>query len=239
MQTPPSWLAKLGHAVWGAPRCVLCHETTSGHDGLCPGCRHDLRLLYTDAAHRCPTCTRFSRHAHVCGHCQQKPPPLARLFTGCDYSAPLKQMLHAFKHQRQSSLLPALSTLMLHHPPPWLPEAPIDAVLAMPLSAPRLAERGFNQSQLLARRIATAYGWPLLDKGAVLRQHRPPQSTLSRDKRRQNVRGVFRVAADVKNCNLLLIDDVVTTGATIYELAQSLKRAGAAAVYAWALAHPQ
>jgi predicted amidophosphoribosyltransferase len=89
---------------------------------------------------------------------------LARLFTGCDYSAPLKQMLHAFKHQRQSSLLPALSTLMLHHPPPWLPEAPIDAVLAMPLSAPRLAERGFNQSQLLARRIATAYGWPLLDK---------------------------------------------------------------------------
>ena len=148
-------------------------------------------------------------------------------------------MLHAFKHQRQSSLLPALSTIMLHHPPPWLPETPIDAVLAMPLSAPRLAERGFNQSQLLARRIATAYGWPLLDKSAVLRQHRPPQSTLSRDKRRQNVRGVFRVAADVKNCNLLLIDDVVTTGATIYELAQSLKRAGAAAVYAWALAHPQ
>lgn len=148
-------------------------------------------------------------------------------------------MLHAFKYQAQSGLLPALNRLMLHQAPSWLGTTTIDAVLPMPLSHQRLAERGFNQSELLAAAVAHAYGWPLLDKSTVLRQHRPAQSTLSREQRLGNVRGIFRINANVKNRNLLLIDDVVTTGATVRELAQSLKRAGAASVYVWVLAHPQ
>lgn len=175
----------------------------------------------------------------MCGHCQRRPPACARVFASYDYTPPLVQMLHRLKYGGDSALLPPLAALMCEYPPPWLPETPIDAVLAMPLSAARLAERGFNQSAWLAEAVAARYGWSCVPPQAVARTHRPPQSTLSRTARRRNVRGVFRIIGDVKNRNLLLIDDVVTTGATVNELAQSLKRSGAAAVYAWTLAHPQ
>lgn len=238
MQKLPSWITQIGRLLTGAPRCALCHE--SAHtDALCAGCRADLDLLFTDTAHRCPACTRFSLNAMLCGQCQQKPPPFRCLHASCYYEAPLKQMLHAFKYHSQTALLPTLAALIRQHPPPWLLEQHIDAVLAMPLSRARLHRRGFNQSALLAQPLAAEYGWPLLDKHTVLRHHRPPQSTLTRAQRHRNVHGVFRVRANVKNRNLLLIDDVVTTGATVSELAQSLKRAGAAAVYVWVLAHPQ
>ncbi|MCP2039660.1 ComF family protein [Neisseria sp. HSC-16F19] len=232
------WWQKIRHTVWGAPRCVLCHGTAAA-DALCTACMADLAATRTDAANSCPTCTRYSAQAVVCGQCQQHPPACTRVFASQYYVPPLVEMLHRFKYQGDSALLPPLAALMRAHPPPWLPESGIDAVVAMPLSAARLAERGFNQSAWLAENLAAHYGWPCLPPQAVQRAHRPPQSTLSRQERRRNVRGVFQIIGDVKNRNLLLIDDVVTTGATINELAQSLKRSGAAAVYAWTLAHPQ
>ncbi len=236
-----SWLSewtKTRHRLLGAARCVLCHETAAA-GGLCTGCADDLACLRQDGRHRCPGCLAFSVGGVYCGHCQQRPPAADGVFAGYDYQPPLQTMLHAFKYQGHSSLLPALGGLLLAHPPPCLADWAPDAVLAVPLSRARLLQRGFNQSALLAEMVARAHHWPLLPAAAVTRRQRPPQSTLSRAQRRQNVRGVFRVRADVKNRNLLLIDDVVTTGATIQELAKSLKRAGAHRVWVWALAHPQ
>lgn len=220
------------------PRCVLCHGTAAA-DGLCAACAADLATARTDAANSCPTCGRYSVQAVVCGQCQQHPPACTRVFASHEYVPPLVAMLHQFKYQGDSALLPPLAALMRAHPPPWLPETAIDAVLGVPLSAARLAERGFNQSAWLAEALAAYYRWPCLPQQQLVRAHRPPQSTLKRTERRRNVRGVFRIIGDVKNRNLLLIDDVVTTSATINELAQSLKRSGAAAVYAWTLARPQ
>ncbi|PIT13350.1 amidophosphoribosyltransferase [Snodgrassella alvi] len=148
-------------------------------------------------------------------------------------------MLSAFKHQRQLALLDTLAALMLAQPPQWLAQVKIDAVLAMPLSRKRLFERGFNQSQLLAAIIARHYALPVLRPDCVQRCYRPPQSTLKKSARQRNVRGVFRLNHAVKKRNLLLIDDVVTTGATITELAQTLKKSGASRIYVWTLAHPE
>ncbi|PIT53707.1 amidophosphoribosyltransferase [Snodgrassella alvi] len=148
-------------------------------------------------------------------------------------------MLSAFKHQRQLALLDTLASLMLAQPPQWLEQVKIDAVLAMPLSRKRLFERGFNQSQLLAAIIARHYALPVLRPDCVQRSYRPPQSTLRKSARQRNVRGVFRLNHAVKKRNLLLIDDVVTTGATITELAQTLKKSGASRIYVWTLAHPE
>ena len=110
----------------------------------------------------------------------------------------------------------------------------------MPLSKARRLYRGFNQADELAARLAQHYGWPLLPRDAVFRRHHAPQSTLKSDERQRNVRHAFAVQSGlVKNCNLLLIDDVVTTGATLNELARALKRAGAGRIFCWTLARAQ
>ena len=223
---------------FGTNRCVLCHDSAAA--GLCAACRADLQGLRLDAANVCPTCAAVSVGGVMCGACQQKPPPFEKLWASVYYEPPLSAMLHAFKHQADLSLLPALADMMRGHPPPWLAEAGIDAVLAMPLSKVRRLYRGFNQADELAARLAKDYGWAILPRDTVFRRPHAPQSTLDRKARQRNVRQAFAVQNNlVKNRKLLLIDDVVTTGATLSELARTLKRAGADSVFCWALARAQ
>ncbi|WP_153705433.1 ComF family protein [Eikenella exigua] len=155
------------------------------------------------------------------------------------YRPPLSNLLYAYKFLGRNDLYAALAELMLAKPPAW-PAEP-DLVMAMPLSVRRLHKRGFNQSLLLAESVAKHLNLPLLPPFVATRSHRPAQSTLPRQLRTKNVRGIFQVApaADVKNRHVLLIDDVVTSGATISELARTLQRAGAAAVYGWVLARAE
>ena len=97
-------------------------------------------------------------------------------------------------------------------------------------------ERGFNQCGELARLLSARYGLLLLPEDTVFRRPAPPQSTLPYARRKKNVAGLFRVAGDVKKRNLLLIDDVATTNATLAELSRMLKQAGAGNLYCWTLA---
>lgn len=187
----------------------------------------------------CPLCTRFSFNGIVCGLCQQSMPPFQRLFASYRYVPPLRQLLHACKHQRRLYLIDTLINLMLRHPPLWLKQHCFDAVLAMPLSRQRLFGRGFNQSALLAGAVARWLQRPLLPVSAVERVHRPAQSTLGKLQRKRNIRGAFRIRHNVQGLNLLLIDDVVTTGATVAELARMLEQAGAGAVFVWVLSRPE
>ena len=223
----------------GSKRCVLCHDSATGC-GLCAACAADLQSVRTDAAHMCPQCAGISTLGAVCGRCQQKPPPFERLWASVYYEPPASSMLHAFKHLADLSMREPLVEIMRAHPPPWLADAEIGAALAIPLSKARRLYRGFNQADELAARLAQHYGWPLLPRDTVFRRHHAPQSTLKSDERQRNVRHAFAVQSGlVKNCNLLLIDDVVTTGATLNELARVLKRAGAGRIFCWTLARAQ
>ena len=219
-------------------RCVLCHEL-SGSQALCGGCTADLHCLRLDVHRRCPLCAGISASGLPCGHCQRKPPPQTQLNAAFAYRPPLSNLLYAYKFLGRNDLYAALAELMLAEPPIW--PTPPDLVMAMPLSVRRLHKRGFNQSLLLAEAIAKHLNLPLLPPFAVTRSHRPAQSTLPRNERAKNVRSIFQVAsaADVKNRHVLLIDDVVTSGATIGELARTLQRAGAAAVYGWVFARAE
>ena len=149
-------------------------------------------------------------------------------------------MIHQFKHLADLSMLPPLAGLMMRHAPDWLYGERIDFVLAMPLSRERRIYRGFNQSDELVSQLATHYGWQVLPRGTVSRVHGVPQSTLKGSERLRNVKNVFSVENDVfKKRNILLIDDVVTTGSTFGELAQTLKKSGAEKVFCWSLARAQ
>ncbi|WP_257390927.1 ComF family protein [Snodgrassella alvi] len=232
-----SLLTSFWHACIGMPHCLLCHDYAHV-SGLCRACWHDMAALQRTDTDICLRCRGGRLLAGLCEQCQQQW-PFTTLYASYRYAAPLQQMLSAFKHQRQLALLDTLAALMLAQPPQWLAQVKIDAVLAMPLSRKRLFERGFNQSQLLAAIIARHYALPVLRSDCVQRCYRPPQSTLKKSARQRNVRGVFRLNHAVKKRNLLLIDDVVTTGATITELAQTLRKSGASRIYVWTLAHPE
>jgi ComF family protein len=105
-----------------------------------------------------------------------------------------------------------------------------DLVLAVPLSFERESARGFNQSLEIARRYARLTGARLAERSLLRVRDTPPQQSLAREQRRRNVAGAFAVAGDVRGLGIVVIDDVMTTGSTLAEIAATLKRAGAASV---------
>ncbi|MCF7528953.1 ComF family protein [Neisseria lisongii] len=219
--------------------CLLCHDLCrrSDSDGLCSGCRADLASGLCDGDNSCPLCFRPIAGGAVCGSCQQKPPHFDRLWASLYYEPPISSIIHLFKHLSDLSPVRPLVSLMAQHPPPWLAQERIDGVLPVPLSKNRRLYRGFNQSEELAERLAALYGWRILPHDTVLRADKPPQSTLKSSERRRNVRNIFQCRMQFPpDCNILLIDDVMTTGATLDELAKTLKKSGAAEVFCWTLA---
>lgn len=212
--------------------CLLCHDS-SNDKPLCANCLADLSVSFVAAELVCPCCGGKGNGRQPCGECQNQPQPYQRLWSSAYYEPPVSGVLHEFKHQGCLNLADALAEMMIANPPPWLENAVIDGVLAMPISQARRIERGFNQCTELLARLTEHYGWTILPESWIFREHKPPQSTLNHAERLRNIRKTFRIDGNVKNRNLLLIDDVVTTGATVGELAQSLRRSGAAAVLVW------
>lgn len=154
------------------------------------------------------------------------------------YAPPVPAMLHQWKHLRQTAISNAFFEIMSQTPPPWLTNSGINGILAMPISRERRLSRGFNQSDELATYIATTYDFPLLSHDTVYRHHRPPQSTLGQTEREHNILNVFELQNDLSGMTILLIDDVMTTGNSLYELAHTLQKGGAKS-FIWTLAKNQ
>lgn len=212
-----------------APRCLLC--ATAAGDPLCGGCLAD----YFDAgARRCRCCAlRLGPGAGaLCGRCLRRPPAFDATLALADYAPPVDGLVVALKFGHRLAIARALGELLAARLPPLLPE---DALLAaVPLSFERQSERGFNQAQEIARAAARRLGRPLA-RGLLLRaRHRPPQEGLDLAARRRNLRGAFVVPAEsvaaLHGRCVVVIDDVMTSGSTLDEVARTLRRAGAARV---------
>jgi ComF family protein len=150
------------------------------------------------------------------------------------FASPLREVVHQFKYRRVRHLAQPLGRLMAEH----LIVRPlaVDAVLPVPLHHERLAERGFNQAEALAREVARALGLPLLAHGLERARATQQQAHLDARQRADNVRGAFRWRGTLPPQRLLIVDDVLTTGATIGACAEALREAGAEAIYGLALA---
>lgn len=220
------------------PRCLACGVEISAADGLCPACWSELSLL---APPWCRCCGFPLPHAFadapLCGTCAEQPPGFDRARAALRYDARSSRIILGFKRGGRLDGVPVFARWMAQAGEELLADA--DLILPVPLHRWRLLTRGFNQSAVLAQRIARLTGRPWAP--ALLERH---QSTVSQQGlgARQRVTNItaaaFRVPRPerIDGAKVLLIDDVLTTGATITACAAVLRRAGATRVDALALA---
>ena len=161
-----------------------------------------------------------------CSTCTTDPPQYDYARSAAVYEGALREALHAFKFSGKRALARPLGDLALEQCVASLPDG-IDAAIAVPLARERERERGFNQAALLAQRIAGRLGVPTRPRWLARVRATRPQSDLTAAERHANVRGAFQASPQVAGRHVLVVDDVLTTGATLRECARALHDGGA------------
>lgn len=215
--------------------CVLCGAETNDVP-LCGPCRGELPML----ARACPSCAMPNRLGETCGTCLRRAPPFDMTYAVWRYAYPVDRLVQALKFHGRLALAPFFADAF--GPVIERPHSErVDVLIPMPLHPERLAERGFNQAAEIARHLAArsaARAMPLRIASRVASRVRRTltQARLPLDQRASNVRGAFACSSDLKGARVAVVDDVMTTGATLAELAKVLKRAGATRVENWVVA---
>jgi len=226
------WWQHLQFALLPA-RCLLCRQSADQRRDLCVRCAEGLMHNFTCCA-RCAL--PMQRNEKLCGLCIKKEPPFATVWAPFQYVYPLDHLITRFKFQQDLAAGRVLSELWLEAYDKAQPARP-ELLIPVPLHNNRLRERGYNQSLELVRAFAKRLHIDL--ELSSLRRIRATssQSSLNAKERRRNVRGAFAI---VQNTNLpahvALVDDVMTTGATVREAARVLRNAGVERVDVWVLA---
>lgn len=210
--------ARLARLVFGGT-CFICRGAARAT--LCEDCDADLPRLRQAV---CPRCALESPSGAICGRCLSQPPHYDATVAALGYAFPADALVHALKFRGELALAPFLALLLKERI-----EQAADCLVPVPLSPQRLRERGYNQAVEIARHLDGR-----LEIASCTRQRdAPPQAGLDREARRRNVRGAFRCDRSFAGQRVAVVDDVMTTGATLDELARALKAAGAASVVNW------
>ena len=224
------WLRNDASRLLWPSRCLVC--TAPGLDGLdlCEAC--DAALPRLGSA--CRRCALPLPVGTTCGRCLARPPPLAEVRAVLRYAAPIDRLVPRFKFHDDLAAGRLLSQLMVEAfaslPRP-------DALLPVPLHRGRLRSRGYDQALELARPVSRALRLPLRRSLLVRTKATAPQSEQDAATRRRNLRDAFAVqCAGAPPAHVVLIDDVMTTGATLHSAARALRLAGVARVDAWVCA---
>lgn len=216
------------HAL--AQSCVLC-GAPSGATALCAPCHDELPWL---SLLRCPVCALPTPQGGVCGTCLADAPAFDATVAAWAYGWPLDKLIPAWKYHGELSLSGALAD-GLGRQAALVADRP-DVLLPMPLHDQRQRERGYNQAGELAKRLGRRLKLPVDERLVERVKLTPPQASLPWDERRRAIRNAFAVRGDVVGQHLAVVDDVMTTGASLHELAKTLKLAGARRVDCWVLA---
>ena len=211
-------------------RCELC-AGTSGADLLCRACMRALPRLGT----ACPICALPTPAGEACGRCLAQPPPFEATIAAFAYAFPVDRLMHAFKYHGRLALAEWCARAIGDERERRGSPAP-QRLVALPLSSERQRERGYNQAFEIARVLSRECRIPLLRGGVQRVRAAPPQAVLPWAERAKNVRGAFACEIDLRGLAVAVVDDVMTTGASLAELASTLKRAGAARVENWVVA---
>jgi len=182
---------------------------------------------------QCPVCALPTPQGEICGHCLKKPPLYSRTVAAFSYQFPLNKLIQALKYQERLALSQIFADKLLRridmHTLP-------DLIIPMPLHPAKLRRRGFNQALLVADRLASSLDIPLQSRTCHRLRDTPSQSALPWKERSRNVRGAFLCDGDLTGKHIALVDDVLTTGASLNALAQATQQCGARRISAWVIA---
>lgn len=216
-----------------SPACPLCACAIAPEQDFCVDCERALPRL----THCCSCCAtplgQIDADVMICGRCQQQPPAYAAIHAAFRYAPPIDRLIQGAKYAARLDWAALLGRQLAHHLRGRTPV--FDALVPVPLHRTRLRERGYNQSLELARPLLKHLKIPLAH--AVTRLHATPsQASLAAEERIKNVRDAFAINGNVKGLSVAVVDDVVTSGATVEAVARCLLRAGAKRVEILAVA---
>jgi ComF family protein len=208
------------------PVCLVCHSHRDGKEGvLCKDCAENLATLDSGF---CPKCGTPMPEVY-CEACAQVPFCFDFSRSVFRYSEEMKLLIHELKYNRKPGVARYLADRMARYLETHPEFSGFDSIAAVPLHTVRMRERGFNQSELIARRIAKTLNLEYIN--AVQRsRYTSSQTRLHREQRLKNLSGAFRLkpkTAGLSGRSIIVIDDIFTTGSTINEVARILKTAGA------------
>jgi ComF family protein len=208
--------------------CMLCKCSRAEEVGICLACLKDLSWLSNAS---CPQCGLSSHLSLHCGACLSVSPYFDETKALFSYDFPINAVIQQYKYQHQLSLAHTFAALMLKH----FKLKDTDLIIPMPLHPKRLKERGFNQSLEIAKLLSTSLNIPSRHVCERIK-FSPPQASLPIKDRVNNMKDAFICNEDLTGQNIILIDDVMTTGASLNALAKAVKAKGASHVECWLIA---
>ena len=216
--------------------CAGCGKTVDRPQGhICWDCFRSVELREAALCVRCGLKIEGpARHVFQCGACLDTPPAFDSARSAGRFGGVLREMLHQFKYGRATWLCADLTDLLQGSVLAHYAVEEADVVVPVPLHAQKQRARGYNQAALLAVELGRRLGRPVVGDALTRTRATQTQTRLHAAERRRNVHGAFRVRDSgwIKGRTALLVDDVMTTGATLSEAARTLKRAGAWRVWA-------
>lgn len=219
------WLMPAACALCGArcdqDLCADCDRALPRLGPGCPQCAAPVAGIACDAP-------------APCGRCQRRPPAYDRVRALYSYALPVDRMILGLKYGRRIDWARVLGERLANRIA--ASGSDIDVIIPVPLHRQRLRERGYNQSLELTRPVAARLDRPLVLRGVTRARATAPQTGLSATLRRRNMRNAFDVTRDFDGRRIAMVDDVMTSGATVDAFARCLKRAGAAYIEVWVVA---
>ena len=240
MKKPFSQLTGLGCALldlFAPPLCPLCAEfPPSGHAGLCTDCHLAIKAVREPF---CPVCAlpfEGTGPSHACSLCAKRPPPFVATRALGHFDGSLRQAIRQFKYHGnlalRNALLELFTTMCLSE---WGEKGAFDAVTPVPCHREDLVKRGFDLPALLSRKVAKSWGVPWRPDALIKTRPGVGMAGLTLKERTRAVAGLYRKGQRVSG-RVLLVDDVITSTATVRAAARGLLRAGAVEVFVAALA---
>ncbi|CAG8999972.1 MAG: hypothetical protein CENE_01955 [Candidatus Celerinatantimonas neptuna] len=222
-------LQSLPRQLYRISRCLGCQQPTHHSSLWCKDC---LSLLQPVATERCQQCGIAIPHPPRCGQCLKRPPAFDLCIVFDDYQWPLDKLIQRFKHHKEVLLGQGLAELFYRHHS----AAAATTLCPVPMHWRKQWQRGFNQSELLCQSLAKFYHLPHMD--LFSRKHAGHDLIgLSRSERQRAIRNSYQLKPFKSlPSHITLVDDVMTTGATLNELANQLKKAGVEQINCWVLA---
>ncbi len=227
------WLTRASRRLY-APYCILCSRPSRRGRELCDDCARDLPWN----RHACPRCALpvpAESGAALCGACLKSPPPWDSATSPLVYAWPLDQLLQRFKFHSDLATGQLLGELLADFLAASSAPRP-EVLIPVPLHSARLRARGFNQALGLARPVSQRLRLHLDNQACLRRKNTAVQSKLDARERRRNLHDAFEVRISLQGVHVGILDDVVTTGATVGALSQALRAAGTARITVWSLA---